>query len=116
VSEFGGSRKNERAACYRALTIRDGPGCFYCGCVLGCDDGDQLRTLDRWIPRKAGGGADQANLRLACKACNNAKGSTSGPVFVRSDWLAWRREQIAQHNAPVVVPEGIYTRTRRSDR
>lgn len=116
MSEFGG-RKTERDNHYDALTIRDGPTCFYCGAILGDSVGDSMRTLDRWVPKSVGGGAERSNLRMACWACNNAKGSVPGPEFMASDWLAWRRQtRPGASMVEVDVPDGVYTRSYRAVR
>lgn len=86
MSEFGG-RKTERDNHYDALTVRDG---------------------------SIGGGAERSNLRMACWACNNAKGSVSGPEFMASEWLAWRRDaRPGAESAEVEIPDGVYTRSYR---
>ncbi len=61
----------------RALEERDGPGCHYCGVVLDW----WAYTFDHDLPKSRGGTRALANLRLACRSCNNAKGSLTGDEY-----------------------------------
>jgi 5-methylcytosine-specific restriction endonuclease McrA len=62
------------------LVARDGNLCSYCGVDLDPESADGVqsptaRTVDHVIPIAAGGTCHWRNLRLACAACNNRKGS-----------------------------------------
>lgn len=48
-----------------------GGKCFWCGCKVTAES----RTLDHIVPRSAGGSNKQHNIVLACKPCNQARGS-----------------------------------------
>ncbi len=53
------------------LFIRDASTCQYCGKSLTRSDG----TLDHVVPRSQGGQLSWTNIVLACKTCNQRKGS-----------------------------------------
>lgn len=57
----------------RALRLRDGPDCYWCGAPgLGV-------TIDHVIPKSMGGSNRLENLVLACEPCNQARGGIHGP-------------------------------------
>lgn len=68
-------RKEKR----RAIYLRDGLRCSYCG--RGIEDDIQL-TLDHLLPQELGGSNSAENLVTACKSCNSAKGSKSLGKFI----------------------------------
>jgi len=53
------------------LAMRDENSCAYCGKVHSLND----LTIDHVIPRSKGGKTDWNNCVIACKQCNNNKGS-----------------------------------------
>jgi 5-methylcytosine-specific restriction endonuclease McrA len=55
-----------------ALIARYGDRCWYCGGSFG--EGCRARTIDHVVAWSQGGTNALANLRLACVACNQAKG------------------------------------------
>ena len=57
----------------RALVERDGDRCHYCG--SGFTEVNSP-TIDHLVPRSRGGNNRLANLVLACRPCNHAKGGT----------------------------------------
>jgi 5-methylcytosine-specific restriction endonuclease McrA len=64
----------------RAIYVRDGLGCVYCGKHI--DDGIEL-TLDHVIPTEYGGNNEAGNLVTCCKICNSSKGSKSTRQFIQ---------------------------------
>jgi len=78
VANNGGKwiRKEKR----RAIYLRDGLRCTYCG--KGIEDEIQL-TLDHVLPQELGGSNSEKNLVTACKCCNSAKGSKSIGKFFK---------------------------------
>ncbi|MDX2515472.1 HNH endonuclease [Streptomyces stelliscabiei] len=77
------------------LAERDGRRCFYCHTEF-----DTLKgvSIDHWVPKSLWPCNMPANLRLACRPCNQAKGDTL-PWSMAAVLLAWQREQ------PVTVPD-----------
>lgn len=76
----------------QALGIIHGDQCYYCRIpvwmdVAGPDDPHWQRsaTIDHVVPLAEGGTNDLDNLVLACKWCNNHKGSTPEDHFRK--WL-----------------------------
>lgn len=62
----------------RACEERDGSGCFYCGRELDLDSG----VLDHFLPQSKGGSDRLVNRRLACPACDGAKGALTPWEFM----------------------------------
>lgn len=66
-------RTQQRLTVIKKLRQRDGYHCWYCKLpfvnVLSV-------TVDHVIPRSKGGRHNLENLRLACKVCNERKGSS----------------------------------------
>jgi 5-methylcytosine-specific restriction endonuclease McrA len=60
------SRRRKR----RALLLRDGAECAYCGRALGTGEPFSRPTLEHIVPLSRGGGNGLSNLVLACKTCN----------------------------------------------
>lgn len=54
------------------LAARDGMRCWYCG--ESFDQGARRRSIDHVVAWSRGGTNAIGNLRLACLACNTAKG------------------------------------------
>jgi hypothetical protein len=67
-----------------------GPDCFYCDAIF-TERLSRNRTLDHYIPKHEDGTDDIDNLRLACYACNQAKGIMHGDKFLVSEWLDNRK-------------------------
>lgn len=61
----------------RSQLIRRSRGaCEYCGCAVEFTHGkDNSATLDHVIPLALGGQSAPANMRVACRACNQDKGA-----------------------------------------
>lgn len=70
---MGGARRRRKR---RALLLRDGATCAYCGRVLGTGLPFSRPTLDHVVPVVRGGTDALANLVLACRPCNLAKADT----------------------------------------
>lgn len=62
------------------IAARDGWACFYCGMPFAFPG---AATLDHLVPFEAFPTWCQANLVLACSACNHAKGNTLPQAFLR---------------------------------
>ena len=58
----------------RALALRDGASCFYCGRQLATGEPFSRPTIEHVVPVSRGGSNALENLVLACKPCNLAKG------------------------------------------
>lgn len=69
---------SNRARKFRALIVRDGDVCHYCGSDLD----DETRSLDHVVPRSKGGPNALVNLVLACKRCNSERGDMDYEEFV----------------------------------
>lgn len=65
-----GSKQRRRRR--RALFLRDGATCAYCGQSFGGRPFSRA-SIDHVVPRSRGGSNALSNLVLACKACNCAK-------------------------------------------
>jgi 5-methylcytosine-specific restriction endonuclease McrA len=70
VSRLGSSKRRRKR---RALLLRDGAACAYCGLALGTGLPYSRPTLDHVIPVSRGGSNALTNMVLACKPCNRAK-------------------------------------------
>lgn len=67
-----------------ALAERDGMACFYCRTPFtSAEEG----TLDHLVPYSRVPGWSQANLVLACRACNDAKADRLPQEFLRAAGL-----------------------------
>ncbi len=81
----------------RTLLKRDGDSCHWCGIQLAVDGPpaawDRL-TVDHLNPRSQGGANAQTNLVLACRRCNNRRGTTPIPEWLASTYLANRRREV----------------------
>jgi 5-methylcytosine-specific restriction endonuclease McrA len=71
------------------LIQRDGPGCWYCGAMVG------RLTIDHVHPRSRGGSNALENLRLACTPCNSLKASMT--LAEMAEWM--RSPDRAKHTA-----------------
>jgi hypothetical protein len=71
---------DERTALIRALGGRDGWHCVWCSLAF---TRERRPTLEHLIPRSQQGSDGQANLLLACLACNAARGDQEALT-----WLA----------------------------
>lgn len=80
-STSAGRRRRER------VLKRASNRCHYCGALAA--------IADHYIPASAGGSDSEDNLVAACQPCNSAKSDAMPEVFLRSDWLAERRRQVA---------------------
>lgn len=59
--------------------------CAYCNCTTKLkapDDDPERATIDHVMPLSRGGGNSADNLALACRQCNNTKGSMTPREFV----------------------------------
>ena len=68
----------------KALIIRDGPDCHWCGCTLTVPGPNPPllltdRTIDHVIPWSLGGTNFIDNLVLACSDCNQRRGNSPAP-------------------------------------
>lgn len=61
--------------------------CFYCRTNMKFEDA----TIDHKVPRCEGGKTIPDNSVIACKKCNNKKGSMSFEGFMRT--IKWRQRQ-----------------------
>jgi 5-methylcytosine-specific restriction endonuclease McrA len=59
----------------RALFLRDGHACQYCGRHLSALRKGERLTRDHVLPRCRGGKDEWANVVTACSSCNGRKGS-----------------------------------------
>ena len=60
---------------YRAVFIRDGFSCVYCGLdILGSLDSFASSHLDHLKPKRKGGPDSLLNCVIACGVCNSMKG------------------------------------------
>ena len=67
----------------RRLIREHGGKCHYCGRdVTKKRDGSRLATRDHIVPQSEGGTLRPNNLVLACKRCNNIRGSTPYGEFL----------------------------------
>lgn len=84
VIHFNKKRNEKRPRTTKAkrnLLSKSGKGkCRYCGAKLT----RATATIDHVRPRSGGGYDRLANFVLACKACNQAKGSMSAGEFIAS--------------------------------
>lgn len=74
------SRPNarRRQKMVRALLVRDGGECAYCGRPFGTGLPFSRPTIDHVVPVSRGGTNALTNLVLACKPCNYAKDAQVG--------------------------------------
>lgn len=89
IPPFPGSRfmkAQQRIKLFETIFARDGGACVYCGVPThrlqkGLSRSPHLATLDHVLPRSMGGPLSQANLVLACQACNNERGIMDAQEF-----------------------------------
>ena len=62
-----------------SLMKRDGGVCVWCSCPIT----DENYSADHVIPQHDGGTWNQANLVLACRACNHRRGHMDALVWAR---------------------------------
>jgi len=62
----------------KAIYVRDGLQCVYCG----ADVEETRLTLDHLLPFELGGGNGASNLVTACASCNCAKGKKTLRQFL----------------------------------
>ena len=79
-------KAQQRIKLFEAIFARDGGACVYCGVQTrrlqkGVSRSADLATLDHVLPRSMGGPLNQANLVLACQACNNERGVMDAEEF-----------------------------------
>jgi 5-methylcytosine-specific restriction endonuclease McrA len=79
-------KREARARLFEAVWARDGGACSYCGVPVrrlakGLHGAPDLATLDHVQPRSQGGRLSLDNLVLACRACNNARGTQDAERF-----------------------------------
>ena len=75
-----------RTRLFEAVWARDGGICSYCGVPVrrlakGLHGAPDLATLDHVVPRSQGGPLTLGNLVLACRGCNNARGTQDADRF-----------------------------------
>lgn len=75
-----------RQALFEAIFARDGGRCVYCGVRTlrpgpGLHRAGDRATLDHLVPKSQGGPLTAANVVLACRACNNARGTEDAEAF-----------------------------------
>jgi 5-methylcytosine-specific restriction endonuclease McrA len=73
-------------AFFEAIHARDGGACVYCGVRTvrrrpGLHRAADLATLDHVVPKSQGGPLTAENVVLACRACNNARGTEDAEAF-----------------------------------
>lgn len=93
------------------LMERDGGKCRYCGRQVAinpngansCDDA----TRDHLIPKRRGGTDAQANIVLACYACNKAK--ADGPAPRNPGVTDWLDSWTGVRRAPEAKPHPVDT-------
>ena len=73
------------AARRQAIAKRDGWSCCWCEVALTPDDA----TIEHLKPRSKGGTDGTSNLRLACFACNQARGSDDLPPGWAPKKVVW---------------------------
>jgi len=68
--------KDKKADVLRKLCLRQDWRCFWCGEIMNTDvNSDHYRTLEHVIPASKGRETgDLANLRAACRCCNELRG------------------------------------------
>lgn len=91
-------QKSKTSIPLKALYIRDGGTCYICGKQCSFDDhttvnghfvvGKSYPTVEHVIPICAGGADSWDNVKLACHACNSAKGRKSLVKMERSGQIA----------------------------
>lgn len=70
------------------IALRDGPGCFYCGCPLREGSWDHnVIHLDHVVAQSSGGSGSIENLVRSCHVCNTRKSSRPGWFFVLLEHL-----------------------------
>ena len=78
-------RADRSRAFFEAIHARDGGLCVYCGVRTvrrpGLHRAADLATLDHVVPKSKGGPLTPANVVLACRACNNARGTEDAEAF-----------------------------------
>lgn len=75
----------------RALRMRDGDDCCFCGARLTFEPNKSVpgrppksyATIEHVIPRSKGGTNAQTNLKLSCWTCNNVRGSDESFFYFR---------------------------------
>ena len=78
----------------KEMMKRQNGKCWICGQQMCKIKGDKREaTIDHIIPRSRGGTSDAANLKLACRSCNENRGNNLDHVFVKiGDIVAIRRK------------------------
>ena len=69
--------------------------CFYCSAP-------DANIADHYIPRAAAGPDTEENLVAACQPCNSKKGDQLPEDFLRSGWLARRREAVSHKSTAAI--------------
>lgn len=92
ASKRAGLHKVMKRHFLQSLGQRDGHGwtCFYCHCNLRAygDNGyPDSPAIEHRIPLARGGNDEMTNLRLACAACNKAKGTKTDSEFMSDSVL-----------------------------
>ena len=78
--------RNRRRWTRDQLVRRSGGRCEYCGEQVDfTGTGDRQATIDHVLPRSQGGTDVLANLKLACKACNQDKGAQALAEWLNAD-------------------------------
>lgn len=75
----------------RAISTRDGWGCWLCGCAVDPYDlEDHRASADHVLPKSLGGGNELTNLKLAHQSCNGYRSGAKTKPFAPFDngWVA----------------------------
>lgn len=97
----------------KAIYLRDGSRCAYCGCTEG--DNAQGKyvalTLDHIVPLSAGGTHDPKNLLTACHPCNSRRRDEDFRTFVGCAKQARRlRAQACRQLEPYLIEVALEQR------
>lgn len=90
----------------RAIYLRDGLACVYCGaCQIAMPE---LRlTLDHIIARSAGGGHNAMNLVTCCKTCNSSRKGQDLKAWVGVERARKIRKRARRSLEPFLVEVGV---------
>jgi 5-methylcytosine-specific restriction endonuclease McrA len=79
-------RRDRGSRLFEAIFVRDRGSCVYCGMPVlrpgpGLHRASDRATLDHLIPKPQGGALTESNVVLACRACNNERGTLDAEAF-----------------------------------
>lgn len=82
-----GWSSRDRAMVRKRLLKRDGDLCALCGTKMDTSDpmSPRYATIDHVQPLSRGGSNKTRNLKLACRACNNARGNAPFETWLPYD-------------------------------